>query len=36
MMYEKNNDRKTIMRQTGAYSVWKQGFGGYIHKNGGK
>ena len=30
-MYEKNNDWKTIMRQTGAYSVWKRGFGGYIH-----
>ena len=31
MMYEKNNDRKIIMRQTGAYSVWKLGSGRYIH-----
>ena len=31
MMYEKNNDQKIIMWQTGAYSVWKLGSGRYIH-----
>ena len=32
MMYEKSSDRKKkIMRQTGAYSVWKLGSGRYIH-----